>query len=59
MPTTGADLPVTRLFVYGYPVRADKQGQAYVIFGFKLGDAVIVKEDGRVLIGPVQRISYN
>jgi len=30
-----------------------------VIFGFKYKDKVIVTEDGRVLIGPVQRVSFN
>jgi hypothetical protein len=52
-------IPETRLFIYGRPVRPDPHGQCYVIFGFKLGDATVVTEDGRVLIGPVQRISFN
>ena len=52
-------LPETRLFVYGRPVRADLEGQCMVIFGFKYKDKVIVTEDGRVLIGPVQRVSFN
>lgn len=52
-------IPRVRLFIYGKPVRCDEHGQAYVIFGFKFDGNIVVNEEGRVLIGPVQRISYN
>lgn len=52
-------IPNYRLFVYGFPIGCNEHGQTAVVFGFKVGDLIVVKEDRTVLVGPIQKISYN